>query len=254
MIKLKTTSWYSTCFYPYSLHFRLNSFTYYRNYTCKHTLSKEHSHFFSRTFSTSFYYFFKRTNLLNNFLEVNILNDSYNWKNFISKEYNVITPTCLEYELKRFFHYFDLVYKNQHFAIIFKIKFPNGHFRSCSYVQVSNILEFDKLYSVFAYIFTLENFADKVSEEHNKDELFVDNFPKGNIYFCFKVIEILKRQNTIILLRSRIDTLMRRVLKERITRKILDTKIFLFLLIWIFHFDLTLLFRLIILVLIPLIN
>lgn len=104
----------------------------------------------------------------------------------------MITATTLEYELKRFRDFFETMYKNKHFAIMFKIKFPNGHVRSCSYVQISNTKEFDKLYAVFAYIFTLENFADKVSEEHNKNELFVDNYPKGQIVLYFKVLQNIK--------------------------------------------------------------
>lgn len=119
--------------------------------------------------------------------------NDYGWFSFYSLvDYDIVSPTCLKTELERFFLYYTSNHKVKYFAIIFKIKFPNGEVRSCSTTQVSHLGDFNNLYSILSYIYTFEDFSVKVSEDHNKEDLFVDNLPKGNIVFYFKPLSTIK--------------------------------------------------------------
>jgi len=75
---------------------------------------------------------------------------------------------------------------------MFKISFRNGSLRSCSTTQVATINDFEKLLSIFSFIFFIEDFADKVSEDAR--EVYEDDsgFPSGKIIFDFKPMITLK--------------------------------------------------------------
>ena len=116
-----------------------------------------------------------------------VYKNNYNWNTWFSlNHYSCINISVLKRELKSFFKYYENNFKDfPYFAIIFKIKFADGEIRSCSTVQVSKLEEFEDILSVFSYVFTLENFADRVSE-HDNNSFDEEGFPMGNIIFGFK--------------------------------------------------------------------
>jgi hypothetical protein len=117
------------------------------------------------------------------------------WQTYHSlKEYDIIGPNTLKEELELFFKYYSDNYKESFFAILFKIKFSNGDVRTCSNSQVTHLNDFDKVYSKLSFVFNYENIYEKVSEDHGKDDLFIDGLPIGNIIFDFKPLS--KIENT----------------------------------------------------------
>jgi hypothetical protein len=113
--------------------------------------------------------------------------------NFISKNsYNIIDKEVLAEELKIFLDFYKKNYpKHEYFSIVFKIQLPNGHIRSCSSTQVADITGFDKLMSIFSYIFIVDDFFKEVSED---DEEILKNYnaPTGSIIFSFKAFTSIK--------------------------------------------------------------
>lgn len=131
--------------------------------------------FSSRHFSTSFIHNIKSSNRSNYWETYYSLNQS-----------SIITSEILKNELKLFFKYYSENFNQKFFAIMFKIKFPNGDYRTCSKLQIYTLDDFDKLFSHLSFVFNYENIFDEVSEELNKDVVFKDGLPIGNIIFDFK--------------------------------------------------------------------
>lgn len=129
------------------------------------------------------------------------------WVTYFSKEnYDSISAEALELELKNFLKYYKKNYREKYFAIIFKIKFPNGHIRSASTVQLSHTGrdELKKLFPYLASIFKHDNLPQKVSEDNNEENNLFNNitgFPIGNILFAFKPVKNINKckYNNIIL-------------------------------------------------------
>jgi hypothetical protein len=122
-----------------------------------------------------------------------ITKGKYHWMNFISNNYypSFINEEILGDELEIFLDFYEKNYpKHPFFAILFKLRLPNGHIRSCSSTQCANTSGFEELMSKFSYIFILENFLESVSE----DEKINANVPAGNVIFTFK--PLLKIENT----------------------------------------------------------
>ena len=119
-------------------------------------------------------------------------NNKYYWKTHICGNISIITPEILKTELLNFFSMFKSNYKAKNFAFMWKIRFANGDYRSCCTVQLADINDFDGLYNVLCYIFTTDNLWLEVSEQENKDSLFVDNLPVGNIIFNYKLLKKIK--------------------------------------------------------------
>lgn len=99
-------------------------------------------------------------------------------------------------ELRRFICLYRTQFKQKHFSIIFKIKFDNGDFRSCSTVQIGTIDsdEFDNLCVALAHIFKYDVKSEIISQQHNS-EFFscVSGLPKGNVLFMFKPMNNLSK-------------------------------------------------------------
>ncbi|RKF76577.1 putative DNA polymerase, partial [Golovinomyces cichoracearum] len=76
-----------------------------------------------------------------------------------------------------------------HFSIIFKIKFDNGDYRSCSTVQIGSTdsEEFQKLCVALGHLFKYEVKSKIISQEYNSDFFSaISGLPKGNVLFMFK--------------------------------------------------------------------
>jgi hypothetical protein len=77
---------------------------------------------------------------------------------------------------------------------MFKIKFSNQDVRTCSTLQVAQLKDFDVLYSKLSYVFNYDNIYEKISEDHDRENLFSNGLPIGNIIFDYKPLNNI--QNT----------------------------------------------------------
>jgi hypothetical protein len=119
--------------------------------------------------------------------------------NYISSNfYSAIDMEVLRVELKAFFEFYKANYPNhEFFAIIFKLQLPNNNIKSCSSTQISTTkdeeFEFEKLLSIFSYIFIVDNFLEYISEDDRSSYNEESDSPTGSIIFSFKPLITIKQ-------------------------------------------------------------
>ena len=92
--------------------------------------------------------------------DFSIVKNKYAWNTYSSNRfYNIFTLEDLKRELALFLEFYNKNHKDsKYFAILFKIRFTNNDFRTCSTTQIAHIDSIEALYSIFSRIFFIENF------------------------------------------------------------------------------------------------